>query len=75
MTKEDVIETTGKVISALPNATFKVELENGAEIICHISGKIRKHFINILPGDLVDVVISPYDMTKGRIVYRTKGGK
>jgi len=73
MTKEDVIETQGKVLTALPNATFQVELENGAVIICHISGKIRKHFINILPGDTVDIVISPYDMTKGRITYRIKG--
>lgn len=73
MTKENVIETQGKVLSALPNATFKVELENGATIICHISGKIRKNFINILPGDMVDVIISPYDTTKGRITYRTKG--
>lgn len=73
MVKEDVIETTGTVITALPNATFKVELENGSEIICHISGKIRKNFINIIPGDIVDIVISPYDLTKGRITYRTKG--
>ena len=73
MTKEDVIEIQGKVITALPGATFEVELENNKTIICHISGKIRKNFINILPGDTVDVVISPYDMTKGRIIYRTKG--
>lgn len=73
MTKEDVIETTGKVLTALPNATFKVEIEGGAIVVCHISGKIRKHFINILPGDTVDVIISPYDITKGRITYRTKG--
>jgi len=71
--KEDVIEAEGKVLVALPNAMFKVLLENGTEIMCHVSGKIRKHFINILPGDKVTVVISPYDLTKGRITYRTKG--
>lgn len=73
MSKEDVIETEGKVLSALPNAMFNVELENGLTIICHVSGKIRKHFINILPGDQVTVVISPYDLTKGRITFRSKG--
>lgn len=72
--KEDVIETEGRVITALPNAMFTVELENGVEIMCHISGKIRKHSINILPGDTVTVVMSPYDLTKGRITFRKKGG-
>ncbi len=71
--KEDIIETEGEVIASLPNAMFKVRLENGAEIICHVSGKIRKNSINILPGDKVSVAISPYDLTKGRITYRTKG--
>jgi translation initiation factor IF-1 len=60
----------GKVIQSLPNATFRVELENGYEILAHISGKIRMHFIRILPGDRVKVEISPYDLTQGRIVYR-----
>ena len=73
--KEDVIETTGEVLSALPNAMFKVKLETGHEIVCHVSGKIRKNFINILPGDLVTVVLSPYDLSKGRITFRQKGGK
>jgi len=71
--KEDVIEAEGEVLAALPNAMFKVRLEGGAEIMCHVSGKIRKNFINILPGDKVTVVISPYDLAKGRITYRTKG--
>jgi len=60
----------GKVIQSLPNATFRVELENGYEILAHISGKIRMHFIRILPGDRVKVEMSPYDLTQGRIVYR-----
>lgn len=71
--KEDIIETEGKVLVALPNAMFKVELINGHTIMCHVSGKIRKHFINILPGDKVTVVISPYDLSKGRITFREKG--
>ena len=71
--KEEVIEAEGTVITPLPNAMFKVRLESGAEIICHVSGKIRKNFISILPGDKVNVVISPYDLSKGRITYRTKG--
>lgn len=71
--KEDVIEVEGEVLVALPNAMFKVQLENGIEIMCHVSGKIRKNYINILPGDKVNVVMSPYDLTKGRIVFRTKG--
>jgi translation initiation factor IF-1 len=70
MSKEDMIEQTGEVTEALPNALFRVELENEHEILCHISGKIRKHNIRILPGDEVDVEMSPYDLTKGRIVYR-----
>ncbi len=69
---KDVIETEGVVIEPLPNAMFKVELGNGHQILAHISGKMRMHYIRILPGDKVRVEISPYDLTKGRIVYRTK---
>ena len=67
MSKEDVLEVEGKVLEALPNAMFKVELENGHKILAHISGKLRMHFIKILPGDKVTVEISPYDLSKGRI--------
>ncbi|CAH1706749.1 translation initiation factor IF-1 [Lactobacillus crispatus] len=70
MTKDDVIEVEGKVVDTLPNAMFKVELENGATILAHVSGKIRMHYIRILPGDRVTVELSPYDLTKGRITYR-----
>jgi translation initiation factor IF-1 len=70
MVKEKCIEMQGKVVQSLPNATFRVELENGYEILAHISGKIRMHFIRILPGDRVKVEMSPYDLTQGRIVYR-----
>ena len=70
MSKEDVIEVEGKVTETLPNAMFKVELENGAIILAHVSGKIRMHYIRILPGDRVTVELSPYDLTKGRITYR-----
>ena len=69
---KDVIETEGVVIEPLPNAMFRVELENGHQILAHISGKMRMHYIRILPGDKVQVEISPYDLTKGRIVYRSK---
>lgn len=72
MSGKDLIETTGEVLEACKGAMFKVRLENGAEILCHVSGKIRKNFINILPGDNVTVELSPYDLTKGRITYRTK---
>ena len=72
MAKEDVIEVEGKVIDALPNAIFKVRLENGHEILAHISGKLRMHYIRILPGDIVTVELSPYDLTKGRITWRNK---
>jgi translation initiation factor IF-1 len=72
MAKEDVIEVEGKVIEPLPNAMFKVELENGHQILAHVSGKIRMHFIRILPGDKVTVELSPYDLTRGRITYRYK---
>ena len=70
MAKEVVIEVEGKVVDTLPNAMFKVELENGATILAHVSGKIRMHYIRILPGDRVTVELSPYDLTKGRITYR-----
>ena len=70
--KDDVIEIEGKVTDTLPNAMFKVELENGAVILAHVSGKIRKNYIKILPGDRVTVELSPYDLTKGRITYRFK---
>lgn len=72
MSKEDVIEIEGTVIEALPNAQFQVELENGYKILAHISGKLRMNFIRILPGDKVTVEISPYDLTKGRITWRSK---
>ena len=70
MAKDDVIEVEGKVVDTLPNAMFKVELENGATILAHVSGKIRMHYIRILPGDRVTFELSPYDLTKGRITYR-----
>jgi translation initiation factor IF-1 len=70
--KEDVIEVEGTVIEPLPNAMFKVELENGHQVLAHVSGKIRMHFIRILPGDKVTVELSPYDLTRGRITYRYK---
>lgn len=72
MGKQDVIEIEGLVIDTLPNAQFKVRLENGHEILAHVSGKIRMHYIRILPGDKVTVEISPYDLTRGRITYRHK---
>ncbi len=72
MTKQDVIELGGKVVEALPNAMFKVELENGHEILAHISGKMRMHYIKILPGDKVTVELSVYDLNRGRITYRFK---
>ena len=72
MAKDDVIEIEGKVTDTLPNAMFKVELENGAVILAHVSGKIRKNYIKILPGDRVTVELSPYDLTKGRLTYRFK---
>ena len=72
MSKEDVIEVEGTVKEPLPNAMFKVQLENGHEVLAHISGKMRMHFIRILPGDKVKLEISPYDLSRGRIVYRSK---
>lgn len=70
--KDDVIEVEGRVIEPLPNAMFRVELENGHKILAHVSGKIRMHYIRILPGDRVTVELSPYDLTRGRITYRYK---
>ncbi len=72
MAKEDAIEMQAVVLETLPNATFKVELENKHQVLAHISGKMRKNFIRILPGDKVLVELSPYDLTRGRIVYRYK---
>ncbi|MDH5174279.1 MAG: translation initiation factor IF-1 [Elusimicrobiota bacterium] len=72
MPKEEKIEVEGTVIEALPNAMFRVELDNGHRILAHISGKMRMHFIKILAGDKVKVELSPYDLTRGRIVYRHK---
>ena len=74
MSKSDVIEVEGKVTDAFPNASFEVELENGHKILAHISGKLRMHYIRILPGDTVKVELSPYDLTRGRITWRGKGG-
>ena len=72
MSKDDVIEVEGKVIEKLPNATFQVQLENGHIILAHISGKLRMNFIRIIPGDKVLIEMSPYDLSKGRIVWRDK---
>ena len=72
MAKEDVIEVEGVVVETLPNTTFKVELENGHQVLAHISGKLRMNYIKILEGDQVKVEMSPYDLTKGRITWRGK---
>jgi len=72
LSKSDLIEVEGKVLEKLPNATFQVQLENGHKIIAHISGKLRMNFIRIIPGDKVLIEMSPYDLTKGRIVWRDK---
>jgi len=72
MAKEDLIEVTGKVIEPLPNAMFRVELENGHKVLAHISGKMRMHYIKILPGDTVKVELTPYSLDKGRITFRYK---
>ena len=72
MSKEDVIEVEGTVVEALPNTNFKVELENGHQILAHISGKLRMNYIKILPEDKVKVELSPYDLSKGRITWRAK---
>lgn len=72
MAKEDAIEVEGTVLEPLPNAMFRVELSNGHKILAHVSGKMRMHYIKILPGDKVTVELSPYDLTRGRITYRVK---
>jgi len=72
MAKEDHIEMEGEVVETLPNTTFRVQLENGHVVTAHISGKMRKHYIRILTGDKVTVQLTPYDLTKGRIVYRNR---
>jgi translation initiation factor IF-1 len=72
MSKEEVIEVEGTVVETLPNAMFRVELEKGHRVLAHISGKMRLHFIKILPGDKVKLELSPYDFKRGRITYRTK---
>ncbi len=72
MTKEELIAVEGEIVEALPNAMFRVKLENGHIVLAHVSGKMRMHFIRILPGDKVKVELSPYDLTRGRITYREK---
>ena len=72
MAKDDVIQMQGEILENLPNATFRVKLENGHVVLGHISGKMRMHFIRILPGDKVKLELSPYDLTRGRITYRAK---
>ncbi|MFA5362022.1 MAG: translation initiation factor IF-1 [Candidatus Omnitrophota bacterium] len=72
MPKEELIETEGKVVETLPNAMFRVELENGHVVLAHVSGKMRMNFIRILPGDKVKLELSPYDLTRGRITFRVK---
>ena len=72
MSKEDAIEIEGTVVESLPNAMFQVDIGNGHQILAHISGKLRMHFIKILPGDKVTVQMSPYDLTRGRIIWRSK---
>ena len=72
MAKDDIIEIDGKVVEALPNATFRVELDNGHIVLCHISGKMRMHYIKILPGDKVKIELTPYSLDKGRITFRYK---
>jgi translation initiation factor IF-1 len=75
MAKEEAIEVEGIIIEPLPNAMFRVELDNGHKVLAHISGKMRMHYIKILPGDRVTVELSPYDLTRGRVTFRSKGGK
>ena len=72
MPKEEAIEVEGTIMEALPNAMFRVQLENGHKVLAHISGKMRMHFIKILPGDKVKVELSPYDLNRGRIIFRSK---
>lgn len=73
MAKEEAVEVEAIVVEPLPNAMFRVQLDNGHKVLAHVSGKMRKHFIRILPGDRVRVELSPYDLNRGRIVYRLKG--
>lgn len=72
MAKEDAIQVEGKVLETLPNAMFRVELDNGHKVLAHISGKMRMHYIRILPGDRVTVELSPYDLSRGRVIFRAK---
>ena len=73
MAKEEAIQVEGSILEPLPNAMFRVELDNGHKVLAHISGKMRMHYIKILPGDKVTVELSPYDLTRGRIIFRGKG--
>jgi translation initiation factor IF-1 len=75
MAKEEAIEVEGTIIEPLPNAMFRVELDNGHKVLAHISGKMRMHFIKILPGDRVTIELSPYDLTRGRVTFRAKNAK
>ena len=75
MSKEDTIQMQGEILETLPNATFRVKLENGHVVLGHISGKMRMHYIRILPGDKVTVEMTPYDLTRGRIIFRAKGSR
>lgn len=75
MAKEEAIEVEGTIVEPLPNAMFQVELDNGHKVLAHISGKMRMHYIKILPGDRVTVELSPYDLTRGRVTFRAKSGK
>ncbi len=75
MAKEEAIQVEGSIVEPLPNAMFRVELENGHKVLAHISGKMRMHYIKILPGDKVTVELSPYDLSRGRIIFRGKGKK
>ena len=72
MAKEEAIEVEGTIVETLPNAMFRVELDNGHKVLAHVSGKMRMHFIRIIPGDRVKMELSPYDLTRGRITYRSK---
>ncbi|AVD71872.1 translation initiation factor IF-1 [Desulfobulbus oralis] len=75
MAKEDAIEVEGTIVEPLPNAMFQVQLDNGHRVLAHISGKMRMHYIKILPGDRVTVELSPYDLSRGRVTFRNKSGK
>lgn len=75
MAKEDAIEVEGTIVEPLPNAMFQVQLDNGYRVLAHISGKMRMHYIKILPGDRVTVELSPYDLSRGRVTFRNKSGK